>query len=154
MAKYTLTTDEKRVLTSWLYEPNGYLDSAVNSSGVSARQALSANSSLNVTEWIRSNIKHSNTIQSNWDECSMCWWLLVSDNVNITQQTKPAEYNTWKAILLRWKNEIDLAFTVVPKTQRDLINMNVYSAGGIITTMSNGSHFANQQSIQTKTSAL
>lgn len=102
VAKYNLTTSEREIGVSWLFEPGGYLDSAVSTGGVSARQALQATPTLDVLNWIRTNVKRADTVQSNWDECAMLWWIWKNDNVNITPGNKPAEAAAWVTTLQGW----------------------------------------------------
>ncbi len=56
MPSYNLTNMQARILTTWLFEPNGYLDFAIRSSdGQTAREALVADGGLDVSQWIRDN---------------------------------------------------------------------------------------------------
>ena len=55
MPQYNLTGPEQEIVVSWLFEQVGYLDVAVNNLSVSARQALVATPTLDVTVWIRTN---------------------------------------------------------------------------------------------------
>lgn len=102
MAKYNLTTAERDIAVSWLFESGGYLDAAVNTSGVSARQALTATPTLDVLTWIRTNTKGAAVAQSDWNECAMLWWIWKNENANVTPGNKPAEAATWVATLQAW----------------------------------------------------
>ena len=130
MARYTFNTNESRIVTSWLYEPSGYLDQAVNASGVSARQALAQNANLDVTQWIRTNTKGSGTAQSDWDECAMVWWMRASSGVNITSQNVPAEKAAWIATLTEWDVSITAAFDRASEAIRNGQTVTLATATG------------------------
>lgn len=108
MARYTLTGPERQIVTSWLFEQDGYLDAAVSQGAVSARQALAADPNLDVTEWIRNNIRGVDTDPDNWSQCGMVWWIRrTSDlNLNVTPGNRPPETAAWVAYLNVWNDSL------------------------------------------------
>ena len=55
MPRIDLTIEQRQVLVSWLYEPNGYLDYVSVGLGQSARDALVATPTLDLIQWKRDN---------------------------------------------------------------------------------------------------
>lgn len=147
MARYTLNTNENRIVTSWLFEPSGYLDQAVNASGQSARQALAANANLDVAQWIRTNTKAAGTAQSDWDECAMVWWVRANSGANITTNNRPVEWEAWAARLGEWDASITAAFDRAGQTIRNGQAVTLTTSAGGTLTMAAGAHLANQQQL-------
>lgn len=147
MARYNLTAPQRQILTSWLFEADGYLESAVNSSGQSARQALAATSGLDITVWIRTNTAGPTTIPSNWTECGMVWWMRSRDGVNITGGNRPPEAAAWQAILNGWTVTIDEAFGRAPQEARDQRLVPITAEDGSVTTMPAGQQLAHQKNL-------
>jgi hypothetical protein len=147
MARYNLNANEVSILTSWLFEEGGYLDSAINASGVSARQARAATPSLDVTAWIRTNSKGAATSQDNWDDCAMVWWMRANDNVNVTPQTVPAEKAAWVTKLQGWDASIADAFIKVSQAARDGQNVPITTENGTTTNRPAGQQLVQQRSL-------
>ncbi len=55
MPSYNLAQPEEQVVVTWLFEPFGCLDAESIALGHTAREALVANSNLDVTQWVRDN---------------------------------------------------------------------------------------------------
>lgn len=146
MARYTLTQSQREVLVSWLFEPGGYLDAAVNDAGQSARQALAADPNLDVTVWIRTNTKGADVAQSDWDACAMVWWIWKHENINIRPQDLPPETPIWLALLDEWSQSIVDGFARISKETRDgSSTVNIYDASGLlIGAQFGGTHLENQ----------
>jgi hypothetical protein len=106
MATYNLTGPENEIITSWLFEQGGYLDSAINNLGVSARQARVAEPTLNVLTWIRTNTMSSLGDPDNWSQCGMIWWIRINNGVNVTNPNRPPERLTWRAYLNQWSTSL------------------------------------------------
>lgn len=147
MARYTLTTDEQSILTTWLFEPSGYLDQAFRTDGQTARQALAAQPVLDVANWILTNTKHPNCLASDWLECRMVWWLRANNNVNVNAPQMPPDVATWRPILQQWVESIDAAFTRASPVARDASLTTLYDATSApIGTVGSGSHLSRQKS--------
>jgi hypothetical protein len=147
MATYTLTGPQSQIIVSWLFEDGGYLDGAVNSSGVSARQALINTPGLNVLAWIRGNTPGSNLPV--WNECAMVWWIRVNNGVNVTNPNRPPERDIWRPILTAWGMSIDDAFTRVSEAIRNQSSVPITAENGSITTMSAGANLVHQRNMIT-----
>ena len=152
MPQYNLAAPEERVIVSWLFEPVGYLDQAVNVGGVSARQALQATPNLDVTNWIRGNTKALGTAQSDWEECGMVWWIWKHDSVNVTPPSRPPETVLWVSRLQEWKSSIDAALAEDPGgARRNASDVPITNedgtSGGVI---QGGAHIAHQLALINK----
>ena len=145
MATFTLNANERAIITSWLFEAQGYLDNAVNDQGITARQALSATPGLNVLTWIRSNANGGDA--DSWNECAMVWWIRISDGVNITPPNRPPERLTWDVILAGWADSIDRAFVRVSETARNANTVPLTSEAGVVSTMPAGTNLIHQRSL-------
>lgn len=147
MPSYSLTRTQLRMLTTWLFAPGGgYLNLAFNASGVSARQALEADSGLDVTAWIRANTKAPETLQVVWDECSMVWWIRVHDQVNVAVPQRPPEAAQWAAILHEWDASIDAGFSRSPQVNRNNKSWATYDENGLVEgSIPSGAQLAQQQ---------
>lgn len=150
MARYNLNANESSILTSWLFEPGGYLDGAVNDVGVSARQALSAQTSLDVSEWIRTNTIGQATSQLDWEECSMVWWMRSRNGVNVNGPQLPPETALWIARLQQWDQSISDAFVRVSQTARDGHTVTITAENGSTTTRPAGQQLVQQRSLFSK----
>ena len=147
MARYTLNTNESSILTSWLFEVGGYLDSAVNNAGVSARQALAAQPSLDISVWIRTNTIGAFTDPATWDECAMVWWMRSREGVNINANQLPVEKTQWIAKLQAWRQSIDDAFIRVSQAARDGSNVTITAENGTTATRPAGQQLVQQRSL-------
>ncbi|MCI0549648.1 MAG: hypothetical protein L0287_01700 [Anaerolineae bacterium] len=146
--KYNLTTPEHNIATSWLFEVQGYLDQAVNISGISARAALAAQPILDVTDWIRTNSKHPNSAQSDWDECGMVWWIRSHSNVNITPAIKPLEAAVWIDILTGWGDSITSGLQRADIQTRNAGNtVSLTAEDGSVFSMPAGNQLQQQQTM-------
>lgn len=154
MPSYNLTQQSRDIITSWLYEPYGYLDLAVNDQGESAQQQLLLNPSLDVTEWIRTNTKGPGE-QSDWDECSMLWWILTHDQINVPVPQLPAEAAAWAAILHSWDDSINAGFARVPQNERNTTAYILYnSSKQAWGSIPSGAYLAQQQQFISKVLAV
>lgn len=147
MARYNLNTPETQIITSWLFESQGYLDSAVNDVGVSARQALVTTPSLDILAWIRTNQPSQLIDPDNWVQCAMVWWIRANNGVNININQKPAERLIWIPILNTWAASIDDAFVRVPQVIRDSKTVLITAEDGTIVTRPSGLHLVQQRSM-------
>jgi hypothetical protein len=150
MARYNLNANELSIVNSWLFENGGYLDSAVNNLGVSARDARLALPSLNVLIWIRTNVIGAFTDPATWDETAMVWWIRINDNVNITVATLPAEKNVWITKLQGWDQSIADAFIRVSQAARDGNNVTLTAENGATSTRPAGQQLIQQRSLYGK----
>ena len=150
MARYNLNANEVSILTSWLFEASGYLDNAVNASGVSAREALVATPSLDVTVWIRTNTRGPSTDPDTWDECGMVWWMRANDNVNLNANQLPPEKDAWVAKAQQWDQSIADAFVRVPQLARDSNTVTITAENGSTTTRPAGQQLVQQRSLYGK----
>jgi hypothetical protein len=150
MARYNLNTNEASILTSWLFEQQGYLDSAVNNLGVSARQARLASPTLDITTWIRTNVKGAFTDQSNWDECAMIWWMRANDNVNLNVNQLPPEKAAWISKIQQWDQSIVDAFVRVSQQARDGNTVTITAENGTTTQRPAGQQLVQQRSLFSK----
>lgn len=153
MPRYTLAAPEKEVVICWLFEPNGWLDYAVNTEGISAREALAADPELDVTQWMRDNTFDDPEMY----ELGLTWWILQNDGVNVPPPNRPPETPEWIAILQERDASIDRGFARVPQSERDKQNpVTMYDetcqGEGCepIGTMPGGSHLAHQKSLFNK----
>lgn len=146
---YNLTQIEVRIVTTWLFEPNGYLDFAVRvSDGQSARQALALDPLLDVTQWIRDNPQDDPVTST---EVGMVWWIRANDQVNIPVPQRPAEAATWAAILKIWDESITTGLGRVGMAQRNNTSITTFDETGQIEgSIPAGSHLAQQQQMVTK----
>ena len=145
--QYNLTGPEREIVVSWLFEVQGYLDVARNDVGVSARQALAANPSLDVTVWIRTNTKGVNIDQRDWDATGMVWWIWKHDGVNVTPPQRPPESALWIGILTEWRDSIDRAFIRVSDVARNANTVPITAEDGTVTTMPVGTQLLMQRSM-------
>lgn len=153
MPSYNLTQNEMRVIVTWLFEPNGYLDFASRSSdGQTARQALSADSGLDVTQWIRDNAQ-TNPGDSN--EVAMVWWIRVNDQVNIPVPQRPPESVSWAAILQGWGDTIATGFARASLISRNASSIEIFNEDGSLDgTIAAGAHLTHQQQIISKVTGV
>lgn len=149
MPSYNLTQNEEEIIVTWLGEPEGYLDFAINSLGVSAREALIADPGLDVTEWIRSVAKRSDVEQSDWDGCSRWWWIWKNDQVNITPPTRPPEAVVWVVALQEEADSVVRAFDRADMIKRNQGNkIQLHDLNGVpVGEMPSGSHLQHQSNI-------
>jgi hypothetical protein len=151
VARYNLSTPEQQVVTTWLFEPDGYLDVAVNEAGVSARQARQASPTLDVAQWIRTNTRGTQTDERDWTSCGMAWWIRANDGVNVNPPQRPPESIAWRAILAEWDESITRGFGNVPQSNRNASTVPLYDATGAAAgTMPAGNHLAAQKSMISK----
>ena len=145
MPQYNLAAPEERVIVTWLFEPNGYLDYAVRvSDGQTAREALAADPDLDVVQWVRDN----ELTESQAGETGMVWWIWKNDQVNVPPPQRPPEAAEWAAILQLWDESIDAGFARVPQSKRDSNTVNIYGEDGtLVGTMPAGAQLAHQQSL-------
>jgi len=154
VARYNLAAPERQIAVSWLFEPVGYLDVAKNNQiddqhpqGLSARQALAANPTLDVTVWIRTNTKGPFTDQRDWDGTGMVWWIWKNDNVNVTPANRPPEAAFWAGILQEWTASIDRAFLRVSDVARNANTVPMTAEDGSQSTMPAGTNLIHQRSL-------
>lgn len=154
---YDLTQNEARVLTSWLFEPNGYLEMAVNNAGVSAMDALRGAPDLDVPQWIRDNTRGAATDPRDWDECAMVWWLRAHDRVNVPRLDRPLEAASWMATLQGW----DVTIGTGLAERGDVLTRNERPAKEMIDVRGNtdgvipsGTHLIHQQQVISKVTAV
>jgi len=127
-------------------QARGLAAQATDINGVSARQALALAPALDMSEWIRLGVKHSNTQQSDWDECGMVWWIRAHDNVNVL--VAPLLAAGWIDILAAWDASIEEAWkraSLLARNQGDAATLT--DEFGITSTMPAGAHLQNQQSL-------
>ncbi len=96
MPNYNLAAPEEEVVVTWLFEPLGYLDAESISLGQTAREALSANPGLDVTQWVRGNGSQGWVFDGSrhdpvGGELAMVWWIWKNDQVNITPPARPPD---------------------------------------------------------------
>lgn len=150
MARYVLTGDELRLLTTWLFEASGYLESATRVSDAStASQALEADPDLDVAAWIAAETM---TDPPSADEGAMSWWIHENHGVTINREDLPVEAPRWAKVLESWDSSIIAGFTRSPKADRDsqstrdLCNQD----GSVDKTIGSGTHLELQRSIIAK----
>lgn len=145
MPQFTLAQPEEKIIVSWLFESDGYLDFAVRvSDGKSAREALTENPNLDVYEWIRLN----EFTKPQAEETGMVWWIWKHSNVNIPPPQKPPESARWTEILQHWDSTINAGFNRVPQSQRDSNTVPIADeSGNYVETMPAGAQLAHQQGI-------
>ncbi|KKM23762.1 hypothetical protein LCGC14_1611850 [marine sediment metagenome] len=148
MPQYNLAAPEEQVIVSWLFEPDGYLDFAVRASGgQTARQALAADSNLDVTQWVRDNA----LTQPEATETGMVWWIWKNDQVNVPPPNRPLETDAWVAVLNTWDASIQAGFNRASQADRNSNTVPIYGAAGTLTgTMPAGAQLAHQQSLINK----
>lgn len=144
MPRFTLAAPEEKIIVSWLFEPNGYLDYAVRvSDGKTAREALVEDSDLDIHQWIRDN----EFTEPEAAETGMVWWIWKYSGVNITPPTRPPETADWIAVLEYWDSSIQAGFDRVPQAGRDSNTVNIWNEGTqLVETMPAGAQLAHQSS--------
>ena len=147
MPQYNLTGPEREIVVSWLFEQVGYLDVAINDVGVSARQALTATPSLDVTVWIRTQVKGVGVDQRDWDGTGMVWWIWKHNGVNVTPPQRPPESALWVSILQEWAASIDRAFLRVDSVARNANTVGITAEDGTMSTMPAGTQLIHQRSM-------
>ena len=147
MPQYNLTGPEREIVVSWLFEQVGYLDVSVNDAGVSARQALAATPTLDVTVWIRTNTKGAAVDQRDWDATAMVWWIWKHNGVNVTPPQRPPESALWVSILQEWAASIDRAFLRVDSVARNANTVGITAEDGTMSTMPAGTQLIAQRSM-------
>ena len=147
MPQYNLTGPEREIIISWLFEPVGYLDVAVNYLGVSARQALAATPSLDVTVWIRTNTPGAGIDQEDWSATGMVWWIWKKNGVNVTPPQRPPESALWVTILQKWAASIDDAIVRVSEVVRNASTVPITAEDGTKSTMPSGTQLIHQRSM-------
>ena len=155
MPSYNLAAPEEQVVVTWLFEPLGYLDAESISLGQTVREALIADSSLDVTQWVRDNGSQGWNFDglrydSIGDELSLVWWIWKNDQVNITPPTRPPETDAWIVILRGWDASINTGFAHMPQQARNSSAVPIFDAAGNETTMPAGAQLAHQQQIISK----
>ena len=145
MPRFTLAAPEEKIIVSWLFEPNGYLDYAIRvSDGMSAREALAADPGLDITQWIRDN----EFTEPEAAETGMVWWIWKHSNVNITPPTRPPETAGWIAILEYWDSSIQAGFDRASQADRDSNTVPIADeTGEYVDTMPAGAQLAHQVSL-------
>lgn len=147
MPSYNLTGPQLGILTSWLFEQHGYLESAVNSSGQSAWQVLSTTPDLDVTEWIRTNTRAASVDPRAWSETGMVWWMRSNAGVNITPPSRPAETVEWVSCINEWAASIDVALSRVSEAVRNQTTITLTAENGSTSTMPSGAHLVQQRNM-------
>ena len=145
MPKFTLAAPEEKIIVSWLFEPNGYLDYATRvSDGMTAREALVVNPALDVTQWCRDNPLE----EAEMYETAMVWWIRENSNVNIPPPNKPPETAEWIAILEYWDSTIQAGFDRASQARRDSNTVNIWNEEAqLVETMPAGAQLAHQFSL-------
>ena len=145
MPRFTLAAPEDKIIVSWLFEPNGYLDYAVRVfDGMTAREALIADSGLDITQWIRDN----EFTEPEAAETGMVWWIWKYSNVNVTPPTRPPEMASWIAILEYWDGSIQAGFDRASQAERDSNTVNIWNEDTqLVETMPAGAQLAHQVSL-------
>jgi len=156
MPQYNLTGPEQEIVVSWLFESSGYLDVG-NSLGITARQALIADPTLDVTVWIRTSIKGNYgpghwaegrpVDQRDWDATGMVWWIWKHNGVNVTPPQRPPESALWISILQEWAASIDRAFLRVDSVARNASTVGITAEDGTMSTMPSGTQLIHQRSM-------
>ena len=155
MPSYNLAQPEEQVVVTWLFEPLGYLDAESIALGQTARLALTADPSLDVTQWVRDNGGQGwNFNGSRYDpiasELAMVWWMWKNDQVNVLPPAGPPETGAWITILQRWDESINAGFADVPQQERNSNSVPIFDEAGNASTMPAGAHLAHQQQIISK----
>ena len=155
MPSYNLAQPEEQVVVTWLFEPLGYLDAESIALGQTGREALTADPSLDVTQWVRDNGSqgwnfNGRRYDSVGNELSMVWWIWKNDQVNVTPPSRPPESDAWIAILQGWDASIDAGFARSPQQARNSSIVPIFDEVGVGTTMPAGAHLAHQQQIISK----
>ena len=145
MPQFTLAAPEEKIIVSWLFEPNGYLDYAVRvSDGMTAREALIADSGLDITQWIRDK----EFTEAEAAETGMVWWIWKHSNVNVPRPQRPPETASWIAILEYWDSSIQTGFDRASQAHRDSNTVNIWNEDTqLVETMPAGAQLAHQQSL-------
>lgn len=148
MPQYNLAAPEERVVVTWLFEPQGYLDFAVRvSDGQTTREALAADSGLDVMQWVRDNV----LTEPEAAETGMVWWIWKHDQVNVTPPSRPPETAAWLSILAGWDASIDAGFARSPQAARNANTVPLFDETGAADgTMPAGAQLAHQQQIISK----
>lgn len=149
MPQYNLTNTEVRILVTWLFEPNGYLDFAVRlSDNQTAREALAADASLDVTQWTRDHPQQDPVTSS---EVAMVWWMRANDQVNVPPGKRPPEAVAWAAILSVWDDSINAGFARASQSSRNDSSITTFGEDGEAEgSVPAGAHLAHQQNIISK----
>lgn len=155
MPSYNLAQPEEQVVVTWLFEPLGYLDGESIALGQSARAALTADPSLDLTQWVRDyGFEGWNFNGSRYDpigdELGMVWWVWKNDQVNISQPSRPPETDAWISILQGWDDSIVAGFARSPQQARNSSIVPIFDEVGVETTMPAGAQLAHQQQIIAK----
>ena len=124
MSTYNLAAPEEQVVVTWLFEPLGYLDAKSIALGQTGREALTADPSLDVTQWVRDNGSlgwnfNGRRYDSVGNELLMVWWIWKNDQVNVTPPSRPPESDAWIAILQSWDDSIVAGFARSPQQARN-----------------------------------
>lgn len=145
MPQYTLAAPERKIIVSWIFEPDGYLDYAVRvSDGMTAREALVADPGLDITQWIRAN----QFTEPEAAETGMVWWIWKNSGVNIPPPNRPPETAEWIVILEYWDSTIQAGFDRASQAQRDSNTVNIWNEDTqLVETMPAGAQLAHQQSL-------
>lgn len=148
MPQYNLAAPEEKVIITWLFEPNGYLDYAVRvSDGQTAREALASDPDLDVTQWVRDN----ELTEPQAGETGMVWWIWKNDQINIPPPQQPPEAAHWVDILNVWNASIQAGFDRASQRDRNTNMVNIYGEdGALIGTMPAGAQLAHQQALISK----
>lgn len=158
MPSYNLAAPEEQVVVTWLVEPLGYLDAeSIALLGQTAREALTTDPGLDVTQWVRDNGSQGWNFNGRRNdsvgvELGMVWWIRANDQVNITPPTRPPETDAWIAILDEWDSSIDRGFARAPRGERDQNSgIQMYDSNGSPSgEIRAGAHLAHQQTMTTK----
>lgn len=148
-----------QIVTTWLYEPVGYLDVKSNLTGLTARETLAVTPTLDILAWWRTNLPGGFTFGGdpepggfdNAFQLAMWWWIRSKSGVNITNPQKPPETPQWITYLNQVVASIDAGFSRGGVAVRNEKTVQLYdSTGAQAGTMPAGNHLASQQSMCNK----
>ena len=118
MPSYNLAAPELQIIVSWLFEAEGYLDIR-SSTGLSAREALAVDATLDVTEWIRTSTKPEGIPDSWWTGCALIWWVWKNDAKNVAPGKRPTDTPKFLLLLNRWMDKLALELAEITVEMRN-----------------------------------
>ncbi len=128
---YRLAPLQMQVVTTFLFEPFGYLDALMQlSSGLTFRELVNTNADLEIDAFVRADALQPETDiafvggdpigdDPTAKETAMYWWIWKHDQERPALLPPPADLEAWSAALFSFEASIIASFNRTPMHVRD-----------------------------------